>query len=244
MSNINPSKIASSENAYAIVDSRYPYRWLDAWGDVSKFLPLYPEPQVDATSGTLARADCTIVEAGAGETLVVNSLTAGNWLTITTDANENDSANIQVKGSNFSLAAGKPLYFGIKCSIDDATQSDVLIGLAGTDTTLGAAHAIAVGASFVGFTKLDAVTAGYFKTITTATEGNSAAAFTMGTTMKTYEFYWDGYKLFGYVDGVQIACFTTNIPTAVLRPSIFVAAGSAAVRILEVAWMRVIQVTG
>jgi hypothetical protein len=169
-------------------------------------------------------------------------LTAGNWLTITTDANENDSMNLQVKGSAYVLAAGKPLYFGIRCSIDDATQSDVLVGLAGTDTTLSAAHAISVGASFVGFTKLDAVTQGYFKTITTATEGNSAAAFTMTTGMKTYEFYWDGYSLYGYVDGVNVACFTTNIPTAVLRPSIFVAAGSAAVRILEVAWMRVIEV--
>ena len=237
---VTSSKLFSSDNIFGIVDTRAPNRIIDAWGDVVKFLPLYPEPQVDATSGTLARADCTLVEAGAGETLVVNSLTAGNWLTITTDAAENDSMNLQVKGSPFVLAAGKPVYFGIKCSIDDATQSDVLIGLAGTDTTLSAAHAIAVGSSFIGFTKLDAVTQGYFKTITTATEGNSAAAFTMGTAMRTYEFYWDGYSLFGYVDGVLIATFTTNIPTVVLRPSIFVAAGSAVARILEVAWMRVI----
>lgn len=231
--NINVSKLASSDNALGIVDSSYPFRWLDAWGDVEK-----------AIVDDVWKADEFTVTA-TGTSPITASAVSGAVALITSGASDFDGDNIQVVGSRFSLASGKPLYFGAKLTISEATQSDLLVGLCGIDTTLTAAssaHAIDVGASGAFFSKLDAVTAAHFKTYVTATETNTAAALTMDTSAHIYEMYWDGYKLFGYVDGVIVGTFTASIPTAVLTPSIAFRAGSAGAKTCTVHWMRAIQV--
>jgi len=213
---IYPSKIGESENAYGLIDSRYPHRWLDAWGAVDKDI-----------INSYRVADWTVTATGTSP--VAASLLPDAKILITTENVEYAGDNMQILGSRFKLESGKPLYFGAKLTISNATQCDLLVGLAGTDTTLtnaSSSHAVAVGASAVCFTKLDESTTGYFKTITTATEGNSATAFTLDTSAHWYEFVYDGATLFGYVDGVRIATFASSLPTAVLTPSICFRAGT------------------
>jgi hypothetical protein len=232
MGNITPSRVLESDNVYGIVDSRYPYRLIDAFGDINKsYLDESWRP-----------ADFTVTATGTSP--ITQSVLAGAVALITTGGTEYNGDNIQEIGTKFALAAGKALYFGAKCTLSDATQSDFVIGLAGTDTTLTAAssaHAINVGAGFVGFTKLDGVTQGYFKTISTATEANSAAALTMDTSAHIYEFYWDGYILRGYIDGVLVATFASGVTTEVLTPSIAVRTGETAAKTLTLHWLKCFQ---
>ena len=229
---ISMSKIFDSNNANGVIDDRSPHRILDAFGDVEKC-------KIDE----VYKADELTITA-TGTSPVAASLLPGAIALITTGSDEYDGDNIQVVGSRFKLDAGKPAYFGAKLTISDATQSDLLVGLCGVDTTLTAAssaHAVAVSAGGVFFSKLDAVTAGFFKTYSTGTEKNSAAAFTMDTSAHTYEFYFDGYKLYGYFDGALIATFTDTITTEVLTPSISFRTGATAAITCTVHWMRAFQ---
>lgn len=226
---ISFSKIGASNNVSGYVDSTYPWRIYDAWGDVDK-----------AKVDDVWKADEWTVTA-TGTSPITASVLPGAVALITSGTSDFNGDEIQLVGTRFKLEANKPVYFGAKLTINEATQSDLVVGLFGIDTTLTAAsgtHAIAVGASGVGFTKLDAVTAGYFKTITTATEKNSASALTMDTAAHIYEIVWDGESLKGYVDGELIACFTEDIPTAVLTPSIAFRTGSDAAKTCTIHWVR------
>lgn len=226
---INLSKIGGSNNVTGYVDSVYPWRVYDAWGDVDKV-------KID----DVWKADEWTVTA-TGTSPITGSVVGGAVALITSGGSDFDGDNIQVVGSRFKLEAGKPAYFGAKLTINEATQSDLVVGLFGVDTTLTAAsstHALGIGAGGVGFTKLDNVTACLFKTFTTATEKNSAAALTMDTSAHTYEFYYDGESLTGYVDGAKVACFNADITTEVLTPSINFRTGSAAAKTCTIHWIR------
>lgn len=223
-----------TDNAYGFKDDRYPARWVEAFGTVQKAL-------IDST---WRAGDWTVTATGTSP--ITASVLADAVALITTAATDFAGDNIQFTGSQFKLEAGKPCYFGAKLTVSDATQSDLLVGLCGVDTTLTAAsatHAIDVGASGVFFSKLDAVTQGYFKTYATAAETNSAAAFTLDTDPHTYEFFWDGAGLAAFVDGVQVAGFT-SVPSAVLTPSLSFRAGEAGVKTCTVHWIRAIQARG
>lgn len=219
MSNLNPSLIGDSQNCWALVDSRYPRRWYDAWGLVDKDIV-----------NTYRAADWTVTATGTAP--VAASLLPDAKILISTQASTDFSGdNMQILGSRFKLESGKPLYFGAKLTISEATQTTLLVGLCGIDTTLTAAssaHAINVGAGGAFFSKLDGTTAGLFKTVTTATEANSASAFTADTSAHWYEMYWDGSKLFGYYDGALIATFGSGVTTEVLTPSICFRKGDTA----------------
>lgn len=212
--NINLSKL--SENALAIVDSRYPDRWLDAFGDVDKFV-------VD----TYRAADWTVTATGTSP--VAASLLPDAKILITTENVEYAGDNMQVLGSRFKLESGKPVYFRADLTLSNATQSDLLVGLCGVDTTLtnaSSSHAINIGAGGVFFSKLDEVTAAHFKAYATTTETNSAAALTMDTSKHVYEIYWNGTSLVGKVDGVKVGEFSSSLPSVVLTPSICFRAGT------------------
>lgn len=217
---ITTSKIGNSDNAVAMVDTRYPgIRWLDAWGNVDKCI-------VD----TYRAADWTVTATGTAP--VAASLVPDAKILISTQASTDFSGdNMQILGSRFKLEAGKPLYFGAKLTCSQATQSDLVVGLCGVDTALTAAssaHALDIGAGGAFFSKLDASTAINFKTYTTGTEANTAAVGTLDTSAHWYEMAWDGYTLSGYFDGVKVASFGSGVTTEVLTPSICFRKGDTA----------------
>lgn len=215
--NINLSKL--SENALAVVDSRYPDRWLDAWGNVDK-----------AIVDTYRAADWTVTATGTAP--VAASLLPDAKILISSQASTDYSGdNMQILGSKFKLEAGKPVYFRADLTLSEATQTDLLVGLCGVDTHLMAAstgHALAVEAGGAFFSKLDGATSVFFKTYGTSAETNSAAATTMTTTRRVFEIYWNGASLIGKVDGVEVASFGATIPSVVLTPSICFRKGDTA----------------
>jgi hypothetical protein len=221
-----------TDNAYGYRDDRYPLRWLDAFGSVQKAL----------IDNTWRAGDWTVTATGTSP--ITASVVADAVALITTANTDFAGDNIQFAGSQFKLEAGKPAYFGARLTISDATQSDMLVGLCGVDTTLTAAssaHALAVSAGGVFFSKIDGVTSGYFKTYAVGTETNSAAAFTLDTDPHTYEFFYDGTgEVQAYVDGVQVAAFS-SVTAEVLTPSLCFRAGEAAIKTCTVHWVRAIQ---
>ena len=225
----------------------YQFRWVDAIGkDVIKFLAKPGTPQDDTSTYLPTRYTVTPTSDGAGDSTAVNSLKAGELLLLTTDNFEYDGINLQLKGEAFKLTANLPLYFGIKCKISAATQSDFMVGLCETDTTLFAvdtAHAIAVTAGGIFFSKLDGSTVIAAKTYEAGAETNTAnAATAMTTAYHIYEFYWDGTRLEAYMNGTLVALFTADFALADLTPSIAFLTGTTAAITMEVAWMRAIQI--
>ena len=227
------SKIGGANNSTVLLDDRYTHRWLDAWGDVEKAI-------VDNVWG----ADEWVITA-TGTSPVTASVLQDAVALVTSGGSDFDGDNMQIVGSRFKLTAGKPCYFGVGITISEATQSDLVIGLFGVDTTLTAAsgsHAFNVAAGGVGFTKLDNTTACNFVSYATTSVTNTAVASVMGVTKHIYEIYWDGADVYGYLDNALVGSFSTSLPSVVLTPSIAFRTGSAAAKTCTVHWSRTILI--
>lgn len=213
-----------------------PYRWLDGWGpSLCKFVENFVGTPTDDTTGMPTAFTCTAV----GSSTAVNAATAGGGLLITTGATENDGINAQVKGEAFKLVAGKPLYFGIRLKVSEATQSDLLVGLCITDTDL-----LGGMSDGVYFRKVDGSTDVKVVVEKDSTETESAAVLTADTSFHILELFWDGAALTAYVDGVAVATpVLTNLPSdEELTPSVQFLAGATGAKTCEVAWLRCLQV--
>jgi hypothetical protein len=148
---------------------------------------------------------------------------------------------MQVTGEAFDLASGNYTYFGIQFQASEATQSDFLVGLCITDTTL-------LGGMTDGiyFECLDASTDINFVLEKDSTETTSASA--VGTfadaTDVTLEFLFDGTNVDAWVNGtVQTRLATTNLPdNEQLTPSIHFLTGAASAETMSVKWLRAIQI--
>jgi hypothetical protein len=222
-------------------------RWLDALGpNVTKF-SVPAGMASDDTTGDQTRFVVTVTEAGAGgDSTIVNSATAGEALTLVTDNAEYDGLNVQLKGEAFKCDTAKPFYFGIKCAISDATQSDFLVGLCETLTALlnvAASHAIAAAnVEGVFFFKADGGTTLTAKTYLDGAQTATAnAASAMDTSAHVYEIYWDGTTVYFYVDAVLVTSVAASLPDGDLTPSINFRAGAAAAKTMTVYWMKTIQ---
>lgn len=235
-----------ANNSIKFRDETTGIRIYDAAGDVVSFKTLTPEA-LDDTTLDATRYVTTVVEAGTGDTVTSASILPGNSLLITTAANEYDGINLQSRGQTFKLTAGKPMYFGAKLQIDDATQSDLLIGLAQLKTDLlktSVAHGVlATAVEGIFFTKIDAVTAINASVYVAGVQtGTAASSVVMDTLTHIYEIYWDGITTLTYfVDGIAVGSFTANLCTTSLTPSLNFRNGSAAVRTCEVSWIRCFQ---
>lgn len=213
-------------------------RWFDAFGStVVKFLENFVGPNIPSADAP-GSWTVNLVEAGAGETTVAaDTGEVGGALLIVTDAAENDGANLQLKGEAFKLQSGKPLYFGARLKISDATQSDFFVGLSITDTDI-----LGGFSDGLGFRKVDGSTTvnALLNKNTTETTGT---ALTCDTSYHIYEFYFDGTNVDFYVDGTALTRLTqTNLPDdEEITPSIQFLTGEAAAKTMTVDWVRCIQ---
>lgn len=182
-----------------------------------------------------AAADWTIttVEAGAGsatEAIAADEL--GGALLITNDAADNDSDELQLAQDNWKLSAGKRLWWEMRLKISDATQSDLFVGLATTDSTL-----IAGTTDSISFRKDDGSTALSFVTEDNTSETSTASVATVvADTYMKLGFYWDGIsKVRAYVNRSLVATHTANIEqTNKLAISMAIQNGEAAAKTMTV----------
>jgi hypothetical protein len=222
-------------------------RWIDAKGNnVTKFM-LDKGTPCDDTTGKPQRFTITVTETGAGSCTIVNTDTAGVALKLTTDDAEYEGINMQANGEPFKLTTALPFYFGIKCSISNATETDMLVGLCLTQTDLmktAVAHGVkATGVEGVFFVKVDGATTISAKTYLAGTQTATADyASAMDTSAHIYELLWDAGYINFYIDGNLVTKVAASLPTEDLTPSINFRAGSGAARTMSIYWMKAIQI--
>lgn len=186
---------------------------------------------------TLNGYTVTVVSAGAGDSIAVGTAVPGN-LVVTTAATENDGFSIQLKGEGFKLVASKPCYFGCKVKLDDVTQSDLLVGLCITDTTL-----LGGMTDGVYFRKVDGAATCDLVLEKDSTETTGTIVTMVNDTFVILEFFFDGTYVDSYVNGtLQTRLAITNLcQDEELTPSIEVLTGEGVSKVLTIEWARAFQ---
>lgn len=183
----------------------------------------------------------TRVEGGAGESTFAIVDGVGGIVRITTDAAENDGINAQAIGEAWELTADQDLYFGaFGVQMSNATQSDLFLGLAITDTDI-----LGGVTDRIGFEKLDGSTDLKFMLEKDSTETLSAALATIvAATPIDLEFYWNGSTIEVFINGVLVATpVVTNLPNdEALRISWQFLAGDANARTCDIDLIRCIMI--
>jgi len=167
-----------------------------------------------------------------------------NGLFITTNDKENDGLTLQLNGEPFLLDdVDKVCVFGAKVMLGDATQTDLIMGLNITDTTLGAGTTDGIT-----WRKADGSTDTKLYVEKDSTETASAASeHTMvDATAVTLGFLYNGTNVVPYVNGVAgTGLAITNLPDDEnLTPSIEYLSGEAAAQTLTVYFMDSYQIVG
>jgi len=185
-------------------------RLVEAFGNnVHKYVNDFVSLPVDDTTGDPLGWDVTVVEGGTGDsTTTIKADAQTGWLRINAAANEDDGVNLQLKGESFKLTSGDKIYFNTRILVDEATQSDFLIGLCiGSNTTL-----LGGMTDGVYFRKVDGSTDLNFVTEKNSTETETKAATFAAATTYYLTFVCDGAStVHAYCNGTLITSHTTNI---------------------------------
>jgi len=163
---------------------------------------------------------------------------AGGIFAMYPHTDDDDNVQIQWNSENFALAATKPLWFEARVKLSDAIQSDMVVGLCVTDTSLTTAMSDGVY-----FRKDDGNTSLDFVTEATSSETETSAVGTM--TDDTYVrlgFWYDGTTVRAYVDGVLVASHTTTITAVELAVSFAVQNGEGAAKTMSIDYFKVVQI--
>lgn len=177
--------------------------------------------------------DWTVTKVGVGTVTVASE--DGAAMLFTNAAADNDSVAAQLKNPGFVLNSGKQSWFEARMKISDITQSDLLIGLTGLDTTpIGAAASEETGvADGIFFLKIDAATDWRFYTRkASATVASKTAIATMTLAYQRVGWHYNGKDEFRlFFNGVHVASlaalFATQVPALIVGPQFMVQNGEA-----------------
>jgi hypothetical protein len=223
-------------NGYQVFYDDYEHRWVKAIGPAAR------EWELRYGADFTTAKEFTNTQIGTSPT--TQGITAGVRAAMLTTTTEYQGGQLQVVGTPFAIASGKPLYFGCKFAVDGATESDFLCGLAEKDTTLlatSSAHALNFAEGIV-FAKLDGVTTINAIARTGSANTSTSVSTAMDTSAHVYEFLYNGTTLSFYFDGLEVVTgIATGWPTAVLSPSIALMSGTTTALNGQIHWMRCIQ---
>ena len=197
---------------------------------------------------------------GSTPTAVIADDEPGGVLHITTSASDNDSAELQLNGESFKVAAGKDITFVARLKFTAAaaplTSIDWFMGLATTDTTVmdGVTEAIGFGSyesATPGLLNAGSANINFFCG-NTMTDWTTVAAYTTGDS--TVDYVDDTYVTLGfrvvsnttvkfYVNGAFVGRSATNIPNGdAVTPTICIQNNAAAAKQMQVDYVYVSQV--
>ena len=151
----------------------------------------------------------TTTEAGTGSATEALTDADGGVLLVTNAAGDNDLDFFNKVGESFLFVAGKKLFFKARFQVSDATQSDFVMGLQITDTTM---LAVSDGVYFQKDDG-DALLDFHVTKDSTSTSGTGIATVADATYL-TVAFAYNGVDAVEYfVDGVKLGTLAvTNLP--------------------------------
>ena len=194
---------------------------------------------------TYVAADWTVTAVGAATRALTDG--DGGLLLVTNAAADNDSSQNQKLGESFLLTSGKKTIFKARLKVSDATQSDLLIGLAVLDTTLIAAAGDGV-TDGVFFQKDDGVATldVYCQKDTTTGQTSAAAIATLvADTFVTLSWYYDGVDSISYyindVHTGTLSATSTFLPDTELTVSFAMQNGEAVAKTQTLDYIFVAQ---
>lgn len=180
---------------------------------------------------TYAAADWTVTETSASATQALAAGDGGRLL-LTNAANDDFLTAMQLTVATFTGAAGKKMWFKGRIAISDATESDMVIGFQGTDTTPLAT------ASGMWFQKDDGAATIKACVANNSTQTTSAALKTLvAATYYDLAIYYNGKDgiEFWIDDACVYTAAATNFPdTRALNVSFAIQNGAAAAKTLTV----------
>lgn len=185
--------------------------------------------------------DWTITTTEAGSGSATESLAADEKygaLIILNDNADNDVDNLQMNEENWKLESGKQVWYESRIKVSDATESDLFVGLAITDTTARDAS------DRVGFAKADGSTALSCESVKNSTsESTASIATVVDDTYLVVGFHYDGKsKIEFYIDRELVATHSTTIPDDEnLAVTLNIQNGAAAAKSLTVDYIYVAQ---
>lgn len=155
---------------------------------------------------TFAAGDWTVSETTGGATQALGD-GRGGWLVLTATASDNDTIELQQVKEGYTIQSGKKAWFKTRFKVSDATQSDLLLGLAILDTSL----LVSVTTDGMWFRKDDGDAAIDF--VVRIDNAEAVAATAIGTlvddTFITLGYYYDGATtVFVYIDEVLVGSYT------------------------------------
>lgn len=194
----------------------------------------------DFTSFAAADWTITTTEAGSGDaTEALSTALTGGVLVITNDDADNDNDFLQLDRELFLLSTEKAFQFKARFKVNDATDSDLVLGLQITDTT---PLAVSDGVYFRkddGDANLDFVVVKDSTATTLSAVGELA-----DDTWHVVEFYYNGSgSIAVYLDGARVgAAAMTNLPDdELLAVSFGIQNGEAAAKVLSIDYVKVAQ---
>lgn len=187
-------------------------------------------------------ANWTVTAVGTGTAALTNL--DGGALLLTNSAADNDSIQLQQVGEAFALTAGKRAFFKARFKVSDATQSDLIIGLCVTDTTLMGATAGAGVTDGIFFSKDDGVATLDVQCQKNATTGQTRAAgiaTLANDTFVTVAWAYDGKGEVAYfVNDVQLGTLAGTaayLPDTTLAVSFGLMNGEAVAKTMSVDYL-------
>ena len=180
--------------------------------------------------------DWTLTETDSGAT---EALTTGHGgqLLITNTGADNDVTSLQLGTTSFAFASGRKAWMAWRVKASEATDFEVLLGLAVTDTSPIASLPTDVAY----FYKADDAATWAFQTraSSAAVVTQSGIATLTANTFQKLAMYYDGLSTIQlWVDdvpaGTITAAFASLFPTADLRVTMACQAGAAAAKTLTV----------
>lgn len=181
----------------------------------------------------------TTTEAGAGSATEALTDSQGGALLITNDAADNDNDFFQLVKESFKFVAGKKTIFKMRFKTNDATETDIVLGLQITDTS---PLAVSDG---VYFQKDDGDTNIDFHVTKNSTSTSATAIATLANdTFVTLAFCYDGLSaVHYYVNDVRIGQLaTTNlVDDEELTVSFGIQNGAAAAKTMTVDYVFAAQ---
>lgn len=181
----------------------------------------------------------TVTTVGTGTVALTNL--DGGALLITNSAADNDGVQLQKVGESFALTAGKRAIFKARFKVSDATQSDLIMGLCVTDTTLMGSTAGAGVTDGIFFSKDDGVATLDVQCQKNASTGQTRAAAVAtlaDDTFVTVAWAYDGKgEVAYYVNDIQLGTLTGTsayLPDTTLTVSFGIINGEAVAKTMTV----------